>query len=104
MRLFPVFNIFLVLLMQAPSMGRRAIQDPIPEISVEGNGETSAESPGQLTSAQRVAATSASSNDVSPELFGREGKHFTETRVLHRDVSTVLIKNPCLVLSILYEV
>lgn len=78
---------------QAPSMGRKAIQEPIVErekTSDEANGEVATESRGSLTSAQRLAASSASVNEVSPELFGREGKHFTEIRVLHRDVRIVL--------------
>jgi len=53
--------------------------------SNQQNGETAAEPRGQMTSAQRVAAVD--STEVAPEPFGREAKHFTETRVLHRDVS-----------------
>lgn len=79
---------------QAPSMGRRAVHDPIPEPETtslaDENGNTSTKSRGPLTSAQRLAASPASSNEVTPELYAREGKHFTEIRVLHRDVRIVL--------------
>lgn len=83
----------LLFLNQSPSMGRRAAAETVvePEItSDEPNGEASTESRGPLTSAQRLAASSASFNEVSSEPFGREAKHFTEIRVLNRDVSTVL--------------
>ncbi|KAI7986472.1 Ribonuclease TUDOR 1 [Camellia lanceoleosa] len=58
--------------------------------SDEPNGEASAEPNAPLTSAQRLAASSASSTEVSPDPFGREAKHFTEIRVLNRDVRIVL--------------
>lgn len=47
----------------------------------------SAEPRAPLTSAQRLAVSSASSTDIPPDPFGREAKHFTEIRVLNRDVS-----------------
>lgn len=75
-------------------MGRRAAPEAVaePEITPdEPNGEASGESRGPLTSAQRLAASSASFNEVSPDPFGREAKHFTEIRVLNRDVSTVML-------------
>lgn len=78
-------------------MGRRAVHDPVPEPETttlaDENGNTSTKSRGPLTSAQRLAASSASSNEVTPELYAREGKHFTEIRVLHRDVRIVLLNN-----------
>lgn len=88
-------------------MGRRAVQETIvgPETTSNGaNGETSAESRGQLTSAQRLSASSASLNEVAPDPFGREGKHFTEIRVLNRDVSTVFVANLCFICSVKYKV
>lgn len=78
---------------QAPSMGRRNNVEPVIEpevISDEQNGEASTELQGPLTSAQRLAASAASSTEVSPDPFGREAKHFTEIRVLNRDVRIVL--------------
>ncbi|KAI7979672.1 Ribonuclease TUDOR 1 [Camellia lanceoleosa] len=78
---------------QAPSMGRRAALETTVGIEVssdEPNGEASAEPNAPLTSAQRLAASSASSTEVSPDPFGREAKHFTEIRVLNRDVRIVL--------------
>lgn len=78
---------------QAPSMGRRgAAVETVPEPEVayeEGNGEAAVEGrPAALTSAQRLAAST--NNEVAADLFGREAKHFTETRVLSRDVRIVL--------------
>ncbi|XP_038989395.1 ribonuclease TUDOR 1-like isoform X2 [Phoenix dactylifera] len=78
---------------QAPSMGRRAVNDVIPETEVttdDANGEVSNETRSPLTSAQRLAASSASYTEVAPDPFGREAKHFTEIRVLNRDVRIVL--------------
>lgn len=74
-------------------MGRRTTQEPALPIEVqsdEPNGDSNAESRGPLTSAQRITASS-SFTEVSPDAFGREAKHFTEIRVLNRDVSNVLV-------------
>ncbi|KAI3944395.1 hypothetical protein MKW98_006556, partial [Papaver atlanticum] len=77
---------------QSPSMGRRApvetVVEPEAASTNEANEDASAESR-PLTTAQRLAASLASSNEVVPDSFGREAKHFTETRVLHRDVSSL---------------
>ncbi|GJN21179.1 hypothetical protein PR202_gb08635 [Eleusine coracana subsp. coracana] len=77
---------------QAPSMGRRS---SIPNVVVTtestadgANGEDSEGTPAQLTTAQRLAASAAT--EVPPDRFGREAKHFTETRVLNRDVRIVV--------------
>ncbi|GFS39452.1 TUDOR-SN protein 1 [Actinidia rufa] len=43
-----------------------------------------------LTSAQGLAASAGSTTEVAPDPFGREAKHFTEIRVLNRDVRIVL--------------
>ncbi|XP_077212353.1 ribonuclease TUDOR 1-like [Tasmannia lanceolata] len=78
---------------QAPSMGRRATVETIvePEITSEDtNGEVSTDTRPALTSAQRIMASNASSGEVSPDPFGREAKHFTEIRVLNRNVRIVL--------------
>lgn len=56
--------------------------------SNEQNGDSAAEAPAPLTSAQRLAASSASVVEVPADPYGKEAKHFTEIRVLHRDVST----------------
>lgn len=77
---------------QSPSMGRRTTQEPTIATEVpsdEPNGETNVESRGPLTSAQRVTASSAY-NEVAADPYGREAKHFTEIRVLNRDVRIVL--------------
>ncbi|KAJ9683135.1 hypothetical protein PVL29_018930 [Vitis rotundifolia] len=93
--LLPEFQFVQVFVagIQAPSMGRRAVADSVfePETSSdEPNGEVSAKIRVPLTSAQRVAASSASSTEIAPDPFGKEAKHFTETRVLNRDVRIVL--------------
>ncbi|PKI71224.1 hypothetical protein CRG98_008399 [Punica granatum] len=79
---------------QAPSMGRRAPAESINEaetISVEPNGATPSNEPrAALTSAQRLAVSAATSNEVAPDPFALEAKHFTEMRVLNRDVRIVL--------------
>ncbi|XP_026377143.1 ribonuclease TUDOR 1-like [Papaver somniferum] len=93
--LLPEFQFVQVFVagIQSPSMGRRApvetVAEPEAASTNEANGDASAE-PRPLTTAQRLAASSASSNEVAPDPFGREAKHFTETRVLHRDVRIVL--------------
>ena len=77
-------------------MGRRAAAEAIVETELasdEPNGEGSAETRPALTSAQRLAASTASSNEVAPEPFGKEAKHFTEIRVLHREVSKFILSN-----------
>ncbi|XP_024969430.1 ribonuclease TUDOR 1-like [Cynara cardunculus var. scolymus] len=77
---------------QSPSMGRRTTQEStiVTEVpSDEPNGEANAESRGPLTSAQRVTASSTY-NEVAADPYGREAKHFTEIRVLNRDVRIVL--------------
>ncbi|XP_034706766.1 ribonuclease TUDOR 1-like [Vitis riparia] len=93
--LLPEFQFVQVFVagIQAPSMGRRGVTDSVfePETSSdEPNGEVSAKIRVPLTSAQRVAASSASSTEIAPDPFGKEAKHFTETRVLNRDVRIVL--------------
>ncbi|GFZ17287.1 TUDOR-SN protein 1 [Actinidia rufa] len=78
---------------QAPSMGKRAPLETVvvPEInSDELNGEASTEPHAPLTSAQRLTVSARSTNEVAPDPFGREAKHFTEIRVLNRDVRIVL--------------
>ena len=81
---------------QAPSMGRKTTQEPTVPIEVpsdDTNGETNnSESRGPLTSAQRITASSGF-NEVSPDAYGREAKHFTEIRVLNRDVTNLLLFN-----------
>nr|KAJ0210024.1 hypothetical protein LSAT_V11C400184580 [Lactuca sativa] len=72
---------------------RRTTQEPAIPIEVpskETNGENNnSESCGPLILAQRISASS-SFNEVSPDPYGREGKHFTEIRVLNRDFSNLI--------------
>lgn len=91
--LLPEFQFVQVFMtgIQSPSMGRKPATETVAQAdpsSHEQNGETAAEPRGQMTSAQKVAAVD--STEVAPDPFGREAKHFTETRVLHRDVRIVL--------------
>ncbi|XP_031490324.1 ribonuclease TUDOR 1 [Nymphaea colorata] len=93
--LLPEFQFVQVFVagIQAPSMGRRAAVEATiePEVtSTETNGDAPAESQVPLTSAQKLAASAAVSGEVQPDPFGREAKHFTETRVLNREVRIVL--------------
>ncbi|PON97497.1 Nuclease domain-containing protein [Trema orientale] len=77
---------------QAPSMGRRAAPEPVLDaevISDETNGDVSAEPRAPLTSAQRVAASTASSIEAA-DPFAAEAKYFTEIRALNREVRIVL--------------
>ena len=69
-------------------MGRRNTNGNVVEtVPAESNGDASGESRGPLTSAQRLAASAASSVEVSADPFAAEAKYFTEHRVLSRDVS-----------------
>lgn len=74
-------------------MGRRpSVPTVIAETDAAANGENGEDSegtPAQLTTAQRLVA-SAASTEIPPDRNGREAKHFTETRVLNRDVSCLL--------------
>ncbi|XP_074294378.1 ribonuclease TUDOR 2-like [Silene latifolia] len=88
--LLPEFQFVQVFVagIQSPSMGRRAAPENItePEVSADRpNGESKAEPRVELTSAQKVAS-GQTMIEVAPDPFGREAKHFTEMRTLHRDV------------------
>ncbi|XP_010483859.1 PREDICTED: staphylococcal nuclease domain-containing protein 1 [Camelina sativa] len=91
--LLPEFQFVQVFVagLQAPSMGRRqSTQEAVvePDVTATPNGDASA---GPLTSAQRLAASAASSSvEVSSDPFAMEAKYFTELRVLNRDVRIVL--------------
>lgn len=79
---------------QAPTMGRRATSETVINASVtsdEPNGESTTENRAAPTSAQRLASSAASVTEVAPDPYGREAKHFTETRVLNRDVRFYLL-------------
>lgn len=73
-------------------MGRRTAQEAVvePDVTAAPNGDASADGP--LTSAQRLAASAASSVEVSSDPFAMEAKYFTELRVLNRDVRNVYNK------------
>ncbi|XP_024522172.1 ribonuclease TUDOR 1 isoform X1 [Selaginella moellendorffii] len=92
--LLPSFQFVQVHLagVQAPSMGRR-----VAPASAGGGGDAKdaengeagegAAAPTTLTTAQKLAA---STNLEAPEEWAREAKHFTECRILHREVIIVL--------------
>ncbi|KAF3629235.1 hypothetical protein FXO38_06792 [Capsicum annuum] len=93
--LLPDFQFIQVFVagIQAPTMGRRATSESIINTSItsdEPNGESTTEPRATPTSAQRLASSAASVTEVAPDPYGREAKHFTETRVLNRDVRIVL--------------
>lgn len=69
-------------------MGRRAAIETVSETETTSNGTNGdgSETRAALTSAQRLAASSAPP-EVAPDPFGMEAKHFTELRTLNRDVS-----------------
>lgn len=71
-------------------MGRRAAADTVVDVdnNTETNGDASAEPRGPLTSAQRIAASTAASNEVA-DPFAAEAKYFTEIRTLNRDVNSL---------------
>lgn len=91
--LLPEFQFVQVFVagIQSPSTGRRAAVDAVVDVdnNSETNGDASAEPRAPLTSAQRVAASTAASNEVG-EPFAAEAKYFTEIRTLNRDVRIVL--------------
>lgn len=61
------------------------------ELSSEESTKKASDGPrALLTSEQSLAASTASSSEIAPESFGPEAKHFTEIRVLNRDVSLLL--------------
>ncbi|KAK6795636.1 hypothetical protein RDI58_009090 [Solanum bulbocastanum] len=93
--LLPDFQFIQVFVagIQAPTMGRRATSETVINTRVtsdDPNGESTTEPRSTPTSAQRLASSAVSVTEVSPDPYGREAKHFTETRVLNRDVRIVL--------------
>ncbi|OIT04627.1 PREDICTED: ribonuclease TUDOR 1-like [Nicotiana attenuata] len=93
--LLPDFQFIQVFVagIQAPTMGRRATSETVVNASItsdEPNRESTTEPRATPTTAQRLAASAASVSEVAPDPYGREAKHFTETRVLNRDVRIVL--------------
>lgn len=71
-------------------MGRRAF---IPSMAsqagatggdVDVNSTTAAQVP--MAAAQKLVPSASTYSEIPPDRFGREAKHFTETRVLNREV------------------
>ncbi len=70
-------------------MGRRATPPPNAQAGV-GNGAANGEAsttPAPMAAAQKLLASADIYSEVPPDRFGQEAKHFTETRVLNREVS-----------------
>ncbi|KAG0567867.1 hypothetical protein KC19_7G168000 [Ceratodon purpureus] len=84
---------------QAPSMGRRSpMADILPSEEAKASngesktGEAAGEAAAPMTTAQRLAASNsaAAQAEILPDPYAKEAKHFTEVRVLNRDVRIVL--------------
>ncbi|KAL6495805.1 Translin-1 [Orobanche gracilis] len=93
--LLPEFQHVQVLVagIQSPSPGRRIASEAVVATEIassEQNGDSTVETCAPQTSAQRLAASSASIFEVPADPYGKEAKHFTEIRVLHRDIRIVL--------------
>ncbi|KAL3818459.1 hypothetical protein ACJIZ3_004364 [Penstemon smallii] len=90
--LLPEFQYAQVLVagVQAPGSGRNHMHARFIGIDTTSNGQSgdsTSEASAPLTTAQRVASSSASMFEFHSEPYGLEAKHFTETRVLHREVN-----------------
>lgn len=68
-------------------MGRRAAPETVVEVEIpdETNGDAPAEPRAPLNSAQRFAASAASSVEAA-DPFAAEAKYYTEIRTLNREV------------------
>ncbi|XP_044493022.1 ribonuclease TUDOR 1-like [Mangifera indica] len=88
--LLPEFQYVRVLVagIQAPALGRKptAVSE-VDTTSDEINGDISSGSQGPLNSAQRLAASTGATTD---DPYAVDAKHFTELRVLNREVRVVL--------------
>ncbi|CAN6270347.1 unnamed protein product [Urochloa humidicola] len=94
--LIPSFHIFQVYVagVQAPSMGIRtfvtsAQTKVIKNVDVNGkaSGEDEASPMGTL---QKPVASAVTHSEIPPDRYGKEAKHFTETKVLNREVQITL--------------
>ncbi|XP_062185948.1 ribonuclease TUDOR 2-like [Phragmites australis] len=80
---------------QAPSMGRQPfIPSRVAQTEDGGDDDVNrkafAETQASMTAVQKLVASPAICSEIPPDPFGREAKHFTETRVLNREVRIVL--------------
>lgn len=77
-------------------MGRRAF---VPSINSQAgatdNNTIAAQVP--MATTQKLVPSTSTCSEIPPDGFGREAKHFTETRVLNREVSLL-----CLLLTLSY--
>lgn len=76
-------------------MGRRShVADSLPSEEAKSSngesktGEAAGEPAAPMTTAQRLAASNsaAAHAEILPDPYAKEAKHFTEVRVLNRDV------------------
>ncbi|OEL27644.1 hypothetical protein BAE44_0011335 [Dichanthelium oligosanthes] len=81
---------------QAPSMGRRAFIPSIvaqtevaKDVNVNGEGSGEAQTPPKVT-AQKLVTSAVTCSEIPPDRYGKEAKHFTETRILSREVRVIL--------------
>ncbi|XP_022684225.1 ribonuclease TUDOR 2-like [Setaria italica] len=96
--LIPSFHFFQVYVagVQAPSMGRRtsipsAVAQTEVTNNVDVNGKASEEAQAPLLGTlQKAVASAVTYSEIPPDRFGKEAKHFTETKVLNREVRVIL--------------
>ncbi|XP_025825296.1 ribonuclease TUDOR 1-like [Panicum hallii] len=95
--LIPSFSFVQVYVagVQAPSMGRRLPSAVAPKevannIDVNGKASREAQAPPILGTLQKPVASAVTYSEIPPDRFGKEAKHFTETKVLNREVRIIL--------------
>ena len=74
-------------------MGRRlpsvvAQKEVTNNVDADGKASRDAQEPPILGTLQKpVASAAVTYSEIAPDRFGKEAKHFTETKVLNREVS-----------------
>jgi staphylococcal nuclease domain-containing protein 1 len=77
-------------------MGRRLPSAVAPKevannIDVNGKASREAQAPPILGTLQKPVASAVTYSEIPPDRFGKEAKHFTETKVLNREVSFICL-------------
>ncbi|KAG2565965.1 hypothetical protein PVAP13_7NG154200 [Panicum virgatum] len=95
--LIPSFSFVQVYVagVQAPSMGRRlpsvvAQKEVTNNVDADGKASRDAQEPPILGTLQKPVASAVTYSEIPPDRFGKEAKHFTETKVLNREVRIIL--------------
>ncbi|CAL5017202.1 unnamed protein product [Urochloa decumbens] len=96
--LIPSFHFFQVYIagVQAPSMGRRIfIPSAVPQAEVTNNFDVNGKASGEAQASpmgtlQKPVASAVTYSETPPDRYGKEAKHFTETKVLNREVRVIL--------------